>query len=246
MWRIDAPSELAGGEISTDDGEPPESVDQGISVECANCQTAFDVTKNHTAHRFYPAIICHSCGGIIAIQYDDAVFRPVWDIVDLTSETPAATLSVAGEDGEYRVFDERSDTLSSIHKAGECLARATSMEFLGDGNYSVQAMNVLVLAEPSGIAVGYLTWNTFDTDPSTFPALRQLYFLPAYRRRGLGSALVQFWVENVVDDLVAETPDNVYCVEQPNEDMRELIWALGHDAENEGGPKASEYTPNQM
>lgn len=70
--------------------------------------------------------------------------------------------------------------------------------------------------------------------------------MPTYRRRGLGSALVEFWVEEVVDDLVAETPDHIYCVEQPNEDMRELFWALGHDGENEGGPTASEYTPNRM
>lgn len=62
--------------------------------------------------------------------------------LDLSSETPTATLSVDADGGEYRVYDERSKMLSSIHIAGECLARATSMEFLGDGSYSVHAMNL--------------------------------------------------------------------------------------------------------
>lgn len=246
MWSIDAAPELAGGEITTEDGEAPMTLDQGISVECGNCGTSFDVRSDYTAHRHYPTIPCVSCERIIAIQYGDDPFRLPWDILDVSDEISTATLSVEGEDGEFRVFDECSSELTSLHRAGECLARATSMETFGDGHYSVEAMNTLLVTEPGGTAVGYLTWNTFDSKTSTYPALRQLYFMPAYRRRGLGSALVEFWVEEVVDDLVAETPDNVYCVEQPNEDMMELIWSLGHDDENEGGPTASDYTPNQM
>lgn len=244
MWSIDAPPQLAGGEVMSADGELVMSVEHAPKVVCASCGESFEVTPEYTVHREYPTILCFRCDGIMFIQYDDDSFEPPWEILDMSTEAPTATVSVDG--GEYLLFDERSNELSSIHSAGECLARATSMEFPGDGNYSNEAMNTLLVAEHKGTAVGYLTWNTFDSDTSTYPALRQLYFMPAYRRRGLGSILVKYWLKEVVGDLMAETPDNMYCVEQPNEDMIELLSSLGHHDENEGGPTASKYTPNQM
>jgi GNAT superfamily N-acetyltransferase len=249
MWRVDAAPQLVGGELRTEDGEQPTSVEQGLTAVCGSCDREFEVTSRHTANRQFPTIPCSECERIIAIQYDkDDPFEMPWEILDLSDVVPDEWISSFENTGveEYRVFVERSDELTRVHRAGECMARATKMEFYGQGKYSIPAMNVVVLAEPSGVAVGYLTWNTFDSESSTYPALRQLYLMPAYRRRGLGSVLLKFWTDEVVDGLIAETPQHVYCVESPNDDMVDLIHSVGHHDENDGGPSASFYTPHQV
>jgi GNAT superfamily N-acetyltransferase len=70
--------------------------------------------------------------------------------------------------------------------------------------------------------------------------LRQLFVRESYRRQGIGSALVEYWWEDVAKEWCEDEDEDYYYVEGPNDEMRELIISIPHDGED-GQPTAYEH-----
>lgn len=119
--------------------------------------------------------------------------------------------------------------------SGRCLTRCrTKKDFL-----VIYAMQILAKQEDSRLLyftpeestgelymdkrakeyLGFLIWNKHNG----LAGLRQLFIMPKFRRRGLATELVNFWVENVADKI-----GDTFGIEAPNDKASALHAKLGH------------------
>ena len=78
--------------------------------------------------------------------------------------------------------------------------------------------------------LGFLIWNKHKG----LAGLRQLFIMPKFRRQGLATELVSFWVANIADKL-----GDRFGVEAPNEKASALHEKLGHIVREGEGYRAA-------
>ena len=82
----------------------------------------------------------------------------------------------------------------------------------------------LYLLQEQQIPAGYILWN----NESDFPAARQLFVQPDYRRRGLGTLLMQETVKK-------EAGEGTFVAESPNGKSINIMLRLGYAEKNPDG-----------
>ncbi len=223
---------LQGSEIIEDRGLDTD----GVRAQCNRCNSVKRLTAENAAGYYIDRWLCHSCRNNLQILWDGELRQPT-SLLYLHSKRETDTLEV--DDTEYQVVRETSDEFTRTHLAAYLLNREAKDHKHGIGTYNI-GHHYPHLVLDDGEVVGYLLWGP---TPNEYMVLRQLFVRESYRRQGIGSALVEYWWEDVAKEWSEDRDDDIYHVEMPNEAMTELIVDLQHDGED-GRPVAYRHQPS--
>ncbi|RKD97821.1 GNAT family N-acetyltransferase [Halopiger aswanensis] len=224
---------LQGSEIIEDKG-----LDEGgVHVDCSRCGRGQRLTADNAAGYYVDRWLCNSCRNNLQIRWDGDLHQPT-DLLYLVSKPLSkSTLNVG--DTEYEVVREDSDEFTRTHLTAYLLNREAKDHQHGIGTYNIGHHYPHIVLD-DGEAVGYLLWGP---TPNEYMVLRQLFIREPYRRQGIGSALVEYWWDDVAKEWCEDSDEDFYHIEMPNESMTELIVDLGHDGED-GQPCAYRHQPS--
>jgi GNAT superfamily N-acetyltransferase len=127
------------------------------------------------------------------------------------------------------------DEFNRLNQAVYLSNRAAKSEDSSFGGFTIDVHDAVLILDGVDV-VGYLSYCPTSDDSEM--VLRQLYLSESHRRRGIGSAVVDFWWENVASEWYSDDEgEERYFIEDPNENMLKVLESLGHGSE-EGDPTA--------
>jgi ribosomal protein S18 acetylase RimI-like enzyme len=190
-------------------GTVPTEVDV---LTCANCGNDVPATPNNLYSDW--GYICSKCNSTVAITFENNLLQPS-TIFDISS-----SLEIVGRDGEIddqlRIAEIRTAWELLVVHVMQSMAREEHEPFM-NARLEEQRTALVFLPEDKKI-VGYILWS----DDGTEATLRQIYVLPAERRKGIASRLLDYWVREYADKV-----GDRFAVESPNEKSVGLLIKLG-------------------
>jgi|GEM_PF-2715209 len=226
-------SVLKGSEIIEDRGLD----DDGIRVRCNRCKSVTRLTSDNAAGYYLDRWVCQSCWNNLQIRWDGGLHQPTTLLYLISEPITKSTLEVG--DRTYEVVREDADEFTRTHLTAYLLNREAKDHKNGIGTYNI-GHHYPHLVLDDGEAVGYLLWGPARNDEMV---LRQLFIREPYRRQGIGSALVEYWWDDLAKGWCKTSDKDYYYIESPNESMTELIVDLQHDGED-GRPCAYNHQPS--
>lgn len=218
---------LAGSRIIENDGEDTES----SLVECQWCESRYRLTDEIKAGYYVDRWICHLCNNNLLIRHNDETKQPV-DLLQLPYHDRYDTITT-DEGEQYDIVREDAEELTDAHLAAFMLNREGREGDFGLGTYNIPPHKPHIVLDDDE-AIGYLLWCESRNGKMV---LRQMFLRESYRRQGIGSALLDFWWQDVAKAYCEDDEEDRYLVESPNEGMKKMVVSAGHDGKN-GRPNA--------
>lgn len=205
-----------------------------VNIETLTCQSCSEDThkipKNRSKAGTFDKYICSNeqCSRILEIESGTGKFIPVLDFLSGShmqtsfDESTPAPIEVSEVDGvEKESVVELLNTEAEAENSTFRLYNPDSSEAL--------------LAYQDNAFVGYLTWGTEEAEEvGTLPVFRQVFVLPSYRRQGVATSLIQYFINHVVPVYT----DGLYAVEGANistlrvlESMDEVAFTVDFEEE---------------
>lgn len=183
-----------------------------VAVECTDCGEVISFIREH---RFeigkWDSYYCHYCDKILAIETPEGR-KPINQTLQ-TEWILDGQLTERGEmfnDG-YWIIRAQTDREKFATELLNIEARENDGSF---NNYVPEVNSHLCFAEDH--CIGYIIWEWNGEKPQ----LGQIYILPQFRQRGIGSSFVDAWGEEVVGSYQ-------FLVHNPNENMFRLLRSIG-------------------
>lgn len=208
--------------------------DEGRKVRCNLCDSIRILTRENAAGAYIDRWVCHTCQNNLLLEHDGELRQPL-NCLYLTGCQSKSNILETG-DAEYTVVKETSDELTDAHLAAYLMNREAKHRDFAIGTYNLGYHYPHVVLDDRE-AVAYLLWGP---TPNDYMVLRQLFVRNSYRRQGIGSALVEYWWEDIAKEWCEDEDEDFYHIEGPNDEMRELIVSIPHDGED-GRPVAYEH-----
>lgn len=205
----------------------------GDFLECRKCGSTWPLDDTAKAGKFTDMWVCQSCFNYMLIEWGGRKRQP-WELLNVPLMGSSGTLEAT--DGTYKVIREEAEEITPIHLAAFLLNREAYEHDYGIGSYNLPPHKVHLVTDGKE-AVGYLLWCSNRTNDMV---LRQLFIREPHRRKGIGSALVEYWWNDIASEWCEEEEEDYYFIETPNDNMKRVIYELGHDGES--GPAALMYS----
>ncbi len=183
---------------------------------CANCDKLVPLTSDNLGWTGY---LCGQCENLVAVPYGSSVvapqeiLRPTWN---------PEMVKRARSDGQIRWAICRT---KREHLPARMLYLLASAEENSNFIYGSENERKTMLCFDGTEYWGYLFWSQTrnPADGQRRPVLRQLFLREGFRGKGLGTALVRTWIEQIALPLATS-----FGVESPNERTRSVLVRLGH------------------
>ncbi|WP_336361812.1 GNAT family N-acetyltransferase [Haladaptatus sp. ZSTT2] len=195
------------------------------AVVCDACGTDISfIQENRIRIVDWETYYCSKCHQILAVQTEDGpqsiknMLSTDWVLNDRSVESIAITF---GDNYWMKQTETNREQFATDLLNLEARAKDSSFNA-----YSPDSTNAY-LCFTEDYCVGYITWNL----KKDHPELGQLYILPEFRRRGIGSGFVEAWRNDVTGG------DSHFLVNNPNADMFRLLHSLGMVDVTDEGPE---------
>lgn len=200
----------------------------GVKVECLSCSSETVLRMENVAGYYFDRWICHICKNNLAIYEDEKLRNPI-EYLHLPGHWMNETYLDDYDD--IRVVVAEYDDLNPLTKAVYLANRGAKHQDGTFGGFDLDAHDAILILDNMDV-VGYLSYC--PTSSNSEMVLRQLYLSKSHRERRIGSAVVKFWWKNIASEWYDADEADRYYVEQPNENMIQLICAIGHDEDGDG------------
>ena len=181
-------------------------------VYCKNCNTEIKITNDNS---FGDGYSCFKCSNILLFQYRkqltdiEEILKLKWNIKSLER-----CLLINEKRGFVHV-NTKKDIM--VLKLLQYLAKIEEASFMMFRKNDLKAG--LYIDLENNKYIGFLVWSKVTAELR----INQIFVLPEYRRNGLGTELIKYWVNNYAKKL-----GNVFGVETPNNKTTNLLVKVGY------------------
>lgn len=170
---------------------------------------------------------CCNCGNVLAIRFKGRIFHPktvmgvAWnkEIIDYAKKV----------DGELCFYECRNKKDILILNLMQLMAKLEGESFLYS-KFGSSTHNGLFFDATTQKYLGLITWTEEEYKNAPCLILRQIFIMENERKKGYGTKLLQFWVENYADNVNKD----LFVIESPNEISQRLLIKLGYASKKNG------------
>lgn len=187
--------------------------DNADVVECVCGNTVSLTWENELFNERFTCVIC---GNLVACRFDNKV----WDSAKFLDINNNPEIKARGKPLGYENFH-----ISPLKtKKEKYIAKLLTWTVEDDDSFLTPSdeMEVEIIWNDKEI-IGFIIWTRLET-----AILNAIFIKKEYRRKGIGSRFLKFWVENISDKISDE-----FLVESPNEKTQNMLVKLGY-ARREG------------
>ena len=195
------------------------------AVACDNCGEEITfIQENRTQIADWETYYCYNCHEILAVETADSP-QPLEQMLatDWVFDGQSPEEIGIGFDDEYWMKRTRTAREQFATDLLNTEARTANSSF----NAYLPGDTDAHLCFTEEYCVGYITWNRDQKRTE----LGQVYLLPEYRRRGIGSGFVKMWRDEVTG------ANSEFLVNNPNENMFRLLRNIGMIELTDDGPE---------
>jgi hypothetical protein len=196
------------------------------SCVCKICGTEITLTSNNKLIGSFDGYMCFKCNNIVAIEFKRYIIQPQtalrlsWNSsVNDRSEKMNENLNVVQVATEKDFFVLR--TLNFIARHEYTCFTAIREE---------DKKACIFIDEIRNKYVGYVLWTDDEYQNVRISTMRQLFLIREEQKKGYGTSIVKWWVENVSDKI-----NDKFIVESPNKLSQKILNKLGYAKFTENG-----------
>jgi hypothetical protein len=196
------------------------------SCICKICGTEITITNDNRMIGSFDGYMCNNCTNVVAVKFKRYIIQP------------RTVLRLSWNETIYDRCERIHENLNFVRMSTEKdFFILRTLNFIARHEYTCFTVvreddkkAIIFVDKMHNKYVGYLLWTDDDYEDVNMSTMRQLFIIKEEQKKGYGTSIVKWWVENV-----SNKTNDKFVVESPNKLSQKILNKLGYAKFTENG-----------